>query len=350
MGGTMMASVGFNENGIFKVNGVEQIGVYPFRNRIINGDMAINQINGTAEVIPTGNVYVTDGWRGAVSVASKLKFQQVADAPNGFKYSTKITVASQYSPSASDDMTFQQRIEGQMITDFAFGTAGAVTINTSMWIKGSVAGKYSVSIVSSDTSRSYIGTINVTTSWSKVSINLAGANDGTWNTDNTVGMFLMIDLGSGSNFNTTEGAWQTGSYRRTADSVTFVNQAVGSTLNITGVQLEKVPTGATQGTDFEFLPYDVSLRRCQRYYQVFSSIGGGWKYGTAGADRWNCDIFFKEKMRVVPTITNSTGIYENCSNLTFHATDNYRTTLRLTVPTTGTYRWYAGVVYLSAEL
>ena len=64
------------------------------------------------------------------------------------------------------------------------------------------------------------------------------------------------------------------SYLSTSGSVAFVNQVVGSTLNITGVQLEKVSTGATIGTDFEFLPADVSMVRCQRYLRPIGRMFG----------------------------------------------------------------------------
>lgn len=243
----------------------------PYRNRIINGAMNINQINGTTAVTPTIAGYISDQWAYTCPQASKLTFQQVADAPAGFKYSTKITVAAQYSPVAADNFLFYQPIEGQNIIDWQLGAAGAVTLVTSNWIKGSIAGTYSVVIFNTSGTRSYVGTINVTTSWTKVSITLVGDTAGTWTTDNTTGLFWGIDLGSGANFNTTAGVWQSGNFRRTSGSVTLVNQVAGSTLNITGVQFEKIPTGATQGTDFEWLPYDTELKRCERYYEALNA-------------------------------------------------------------------------------
>jgi hypothetical protein len=39
---------------------------------------------------------------------------------------------------------------------------------------------------------------------------------------------------------------------------------------ITGVQLE----AGTTASDFEFLPVDVNLARCQRYFQIVSTITG----------------------------------------------------------------------------
>lgn len=48
----------------------------------------------------------------------------------------------------------------------------------------------------------------------------------------------------------------------------------GSTLNITGVQLERVSPNAVSGTMFEHVSYADQLRRCQRYLPVWISSGG----------------------------------------------------------------------------
>lgn len=239
----------------------------PFRNRIINGDMSVSQVNGGTAVTPTASGYISDQWRAAIGAASKLTFQQVADAPAGFKYSTKITVAAQYAPAASDSFLLQQPIEGQNIIDLGFGTANNRRIALGLQIKGSVAGTYAINLFNAAANRSYVGTIAVTNAWSPVVVTLDADSSGVWATDNTVGLWVSIDLGSGANFDAAAGAWQAGNYYRTAGSVTFVNQANGSTLNITGVQLEKVAAAATVGTDFEFLSFAEQLRRSQRYWE-----------------------------------------------------------------------------------
>ena len=242
-----------------------------FRNKIINGDMSISQVNGGTAVIPlAGNSYPIDQWRVALSQPSKLTFQQVTDAPAGFKYSLKVTVAAQYAPLATETFNLSQPIEGQNIVDFQLGTAGAVTLATSNWIKGSVAGTYAVSITNAGGTRAYVGTVNVTTTWAKVVVTLIGDTTGLWATDNTAGLYWVFDLGSGSNYNTTANIWQAASFVRTAGTVTFVNQVAGSTLNITGVQLEQVSPGATQGTAFEHVSFADQLRWCQRYLPCFT--------------------------------------------------------------------------------
>jgi hypothetical protein len=106
--------------------------------------MAINQSYGSGNVAPTVSTYISDQFVFTTTTPSKLTFQQVVDAPDGFKFSTKITVAAQYSPIATDYFVLDQPIEGQNIIDMNFGKASAKTISTSLWIKGSVPGKYCI--------------------------------------------------------------------------------------------------------------------------------------------------------------------------------------------------------------
>jgi hypothetical protein len=87
--------------------------------------------------------------------------------------------------------------------------------------------------------------------------------------DNGASLLLHFWLGAGTNFTS-------GTLSTTWTSVTNANRAVGqvniadSTSNdwyITGVQLE----AGTTASDFEFLPVDVNLDRCFRYYQIIST-------------------------------------------------------------------------------
>ena len=66
---------------------------------------------------------------------------------------------------------------------------------------------------------------------------------------------------SGSNFLGTAGSWSA-SQNNGATGETQLVATSGATLFITGVQLE----AGTSASDFEFLPVDVNLNRCLRYY------------------------------------------------------------------------------------
>lgn len=284
------------------------------RNRVINGDMRIDQRNNGAAVTPSTTFnYIVDRHYSVTTTPSKLTLQQVADAPPGFKYSTKITVASQFSPAAGDEFSFRQAIEGQNIVDFQFGSATAQTITYSLWVKGSVAGTYSIYVVSS--SRSYIGTITVTNAWTKQLITLVADTTGTWTTDNTAGVYLGIDLGSGSNSNQSAGSWVSSNARRTTGSVTFVNQIVGSTLNITGIQLE---LGAFS-TPFEQRSIGTELALCQRYYQVITSSMGG--LASPGVTNL-MNIPFPVAMRISPTCTSVTVLNNNTTGANMSTVNN----------------------------
>jgi hypothetical protein len=265
-GTTLLSNVDQYGKGYFRggvsttnINGGQIAG----QNIVMNGDMRIDQLNEGAAITPTaGGTYIVDrfSFAGAI-VASKLTFQRVTDAPAGLAYSIKCTVAAQYSPGAAEQFIIRHAIEGNKTTQFSFGTATASQITVFLWVKGSVAGNYSISL-RQGAARSYLGSIAVTTAWAKQSVTLTADTGGTWPTDNTVSMTLVIDLGSGSNFQSTAGSWQAGNFSGVTGNTQFVNQVNGSTLNITGVGI--VP-GPNAPTVYPVIPYEQELARCQRY-------------------------------------------------------------------------------------
>ena len=92
----------------------------------------------------------------------------------------------------------------------------------------------------------------------------------------------------------------------------------GNKIRFTGIQLEK----GTTATEFEHRTYEEEHARCQRFYQVGSSIGAG--YGSAnGYARAGCT--FATQMRTTPTFTaTNTGsgsiIATGRSNTGFYVT------------------------------
>lgn len=275
-----------------------------FRNKVINGDMTIDQERaGAAYLHTTGTAaYTLDQWFASVTQTSKLTFQQVSDAPYGFKYSEKVLVTSAYTPGASDAGLLGQRIEGLNIIDLAWGTSQAKDITISFWIKGSVSGNYAIGLRGSD--RSYAFTVPVTASWTKVSQTVPGCTDGTWPTDINNGLTLSIVLGAGTSNNVSSAnTWISGNYYNIAGSVQM-SQTAGATLNITGVQLEK----AGAASEFEYISYDEQLRRCKRYWNCTqpalpkgSSVGCTGGVGVATNAIMTSLSFIP--MRIVPTLT-----------------------------------------------
>ena len=255
-------------NGLQDANGNSLRGG-SFRNLLINGDMMIDQRNsGSALTITGDNEYGLDRWVGRTfGGAGRFSMQRVADAPEGFEYSNKITVTTTAN-SGVGGYGLEQRIEGQNLTMLNYGVSTAKSLTASFWIKASVVGTYSVAIRTSTAGASGISacvntfTISVANTWQKVT-NTFPANTA-YDTvyDNTTGIFFDINFGAQTSKTTsTLNTWELGNYLF-ATGQTDVMQTSGATINITEVQLE-VGEGAS---DFEFLPYDVQLARCQRYY------------------------------------------------------------------------------------
>jgi len=273
--------------------------IYGRRN--INGEMEIDQVNSGSAVTPTASAPLTDMFGCGITQPSKLTFQQVSDAPPGLKNSMKITVASQYSPLSSDQLYLRTAIEGKDIIDFQLGAAGAATFTVSQWIKGSVPGTYAISLWNQSLNRSYVGTVSVTTSWAQLKITITGDLTGAWATDNSIGMYISWDLGSGSTFNASAGIWNSGFFLRTTGSVSLVSQIAGSTLNITGVD---VRLGSVSPTVFERRINELQL--CQRYYEICDGYFQTYSASTTVA---RGSVPFKVTKRIAPVIDKQvTGV------------------------------------------
>jgi hypothetical protein len=249
---------------------------YVLKNRIINGDMVIDQRNAGASLSLTGSLYTVDRWIYAADVGSKFTFQQNYGAvtpPVGFSKYAGFYVSSAYTPSGSEISVFQQAVEGFNFADLAWGTANAKTITLSFQVYSSLTGTFSGAFRNNGTTRSYpfSYSIPVANTWTSISVTIPGDTSGTWvGATNGVGVYLNFDIGSANgSFRGPANAWATttgNGYIGVTNSVQVVATA-GATWYVTGVQLEI----GTTATPFERRLYDKELVSCQRYYY---KIGG----------------------------------------------------------------------------
>lgn len=244
-----------------------------FRNRIINGNMAIDQRNAGASVTPVGGAttYTLDRWVFDLSQSSKFTTQQNAGSvtpPVGFTNYLGITSSSAYTVLNSDYFAVKQLIEGFNCADFGWGTAGAQAVTLSFWVRSSLSGTFGGCFSNGANNRAYpfIYTINAANTWEQKTITVAGDTSGTWLTTNGIGIELNFGFGVGSTYSTTAGAWASGNYL-SATGATSVVGTNGATFYITGVQLE----AGSVATPFERRPYGTELALCQRYYET---VGG----------------------------------------------------------------------------
>ena len=274
-----------------------------FRNRIINGDMQIDQRNaGSAITNPNGH-FPVDRFSVAQFIADTTT-QRSSDAPTGFKNSLLITNGTATAvPVSSYNYTCYQKIEGYNIDDLGFASTDAKSITVSFWVKTSLDATFAVSILNAAEDRSYVHTFEIenTNTWEYKSFTLTADQDtgSNWLDSTGTGLRLNFDLGSGADYNTsTLNAWQSGKKFRTSSSANF-NNSTNATFYITGVQLEE----GTIATPFEHRPYGLELSLCQRY---FSQTWGKW-YGVTQAAGFfeGCAITWPVEMRTAPTTTVS---------------------------------------------
>lgn len=296
---------------IFTTSAPDVPGGFGFRNRLINGDMRIDQANAGAALTHSGgsNMYGPDQWAFNASGTPQFSVQQVTDAPAGFISSIKALVTTSGTPAATDFAYVIQYIEGQNIQDFQMGLATAKTFTVSFWVKSSITGTYSVVITNGAPDRAYVATYSIVAAntWEYKTVTIPGDITGTWLKDSGRGLSLYFDLGSGTNQNVTAGAWgSTG--RRTSGSVQWVANAA-ATWNLTGVQLEI----GSAATPFEVRDYATELGRCLPYYEQNTPNAWGTANDSNGFIPLNrssipngvvfAKINFRVRKRIAPTIT-----------------------------------------------
>jgi len=305
--GTLIASdnsgnVTYSGTTTFSGNATFNAGLVPsssfLRNRIINGDMRIDQRNAGACVTGiVGSIFAVDRFYFFNSQASRFTAQQNAGAvtpPPGFTNYYGATSSSSYSSLSTDTFTLGQAIEGFNVSDFAFGTAAARAITLSFWVRSSLTGLFGGAVLNGSLNRSYPYTFTVSSAntWEQKTVTIPGDTTGTWQTTNGGGMYVAWDLGSGSNKRGTAGAWVGSGIEGVTGTVSVVGTN-GATFYLTGVQLEV----GSVATPFERRQYGQELALCQRYARA---MGGGM------LGRWTNNTRFEvftafQPMRVSPS-------------------------------------------------
>lgn len=266
-----------------------------YKNKIINGNMAIDQRNAGASVTissPTVVTYTLDRFWAFADSGSRFSVQRNAGSvtpPVGFTNYLGATSLSAYSITSTDRFVISQSIEGFNIADLNWGTANAQTVTLSFWVRSSLTGTFGGSLRNGNADRSYPFnyTISSANTWEQKSITITGPTTGVWDTSNSVGASVFWSLGVGSTYSGTAGAWAN-SNLLSATGATSVVGTNGATWYLTGVQLEV----GTQATAFSTAggSYGAELALCNRYYwkmgpasDNYCSIYSGFNYGNNGA-------------------------------------------------------------------
>jgi hypothetical protein len=285
-----------------------------FRNRIINGNMAIDQRNAGASVTPANGAYTLDRWA-ANNFASSGKFsvQQSSVAPAGFNNSLLVTSLSAYSIASGDLYAVYQTVEGFNVADLGWGAAGAQTVTLSFWVRSSLTGTFGGAFQNDAGDRAYpfAYTIAAANTWEQKTITVAGDTTGTWLKTNGGGVTIKFGLGVGSTRSSTAGAWAAGNFA-SSTGATSVVATNGATFYITGVQLE----AGSVASPFERRDYGRELMMCQRYYYKQQATGTSDYFGNGhctGTTTLVGTSNFPVSMRTTPSALGQTGTAANYS-------------------------------------
>jgi hypothetical protein len=292
-----------------------------FRNRIINGNMVIDQRNAGAAISSLGATatYTVDRFYYQSGNAGRFSAQQNAGSvtpPASFTRYLGFTSLGANTPASGDFAVLAQAIEGFNGSDLAWGTASAQTITLSFWVRSSITGTQSVAIINGSSNRSYSQTytINSANTWEQKVITIPGDTSGTWATDNTAFALIRFPLGTGSSNLTTPGVWNA-SNSNGATGTVAISATNGATFYITGVQLE----AGTNASAFEQIDYGRELAMCQRYYAksyntsvvpgTVGSFDGAVAIASTGtaAGAAIASFGFPAEMRAPPTMTFYSG-------------------------------------------
>jgi hypothetical protein len=258
----------------------DNVGYPAFRNVIINGGMSVAQRNTSVASLSAGSGYNTaDRW--AASYVGGTWTQSVEnDAPTGSGHRKSLKMLCTTAKSTlvtSDRVIIQQNIEGQNMQHFAKGTSSAKSFTISFWVKSNVTGTYVCELVDNDNARGISQTYTVSASgvWEKKTLTYVADTTGVLDNDNGLSFFVRFWLASGPDFTSSplNTIWSSSSNLATGQ----VNLAAATNnyWQITGVQLEAGPVA----TPFEFEPFETTLRKCMRYYQVVPFTSSAYNSG-----------------------------------------------------------------------
>jgi hypothetical protein len=281
------------------------------RNKIINGDMRIDQRNAGAAVT---SGFPLDRWEiEGFSGGGAANVEQVVDSPtDSFYYSMKVDVTTaDTSLAAGDFYTIRQIIEGNNVVDLRYGLTGAKTVTVSFWVKSNVTGTFCVALRNGANNRcnpkEY--TISSADTWEQKTLTFTGDTSGTWVRDNGRGLQLSFCFGSGTTRQGTADTWNAAEVFCTSNQ-TNLFASTSNEWYVTGVQLEV----GSVATPFEQRSFGDELQRCQRYfatnYRIGSAIGSAWgspyTYGFGGdmpGGAGRVRVQFPVSMRATPTMT-----------------------------------------------
>ena len=323
------------------VQNIKMSNIVQSKNIIINGDMSIAQRATSVSGLTGAGYHTVDRFQQYIASAGTWTISQSTEVPTGQGFATSLKwdcTTANSSLSSSSLLILQQIFEGQNLQYLKKGTSSAESLTASFWVKSNKTGTYICQFRDMDNSRSISQsyTISSANTWEKKIITVPGDTTGAFDNDNGDSLRLLFFLGVGSNYSS-------GTLQTTWGAEVTANRAVGqvnladSTSNewyVTGVQLE----AGTTASEFEFLPFNSNLDKCQRYYYKAGYNPATDSDNTVTAERLltgmrnhqsGSDAFFQiqtpSQMRTAPSVSyNNINIRIELTNYTISSIDGIK--------------------------
>lgn len=345
-----------------------------FKNRIINGNMTIDQrFAGAAMTFSANPAYCVDRWAtfygngtgGIVNTAQGVGGISL----DGFRRALLITTTTGGTLSGNDYKLIGQTIEGSNYADLYYGTSSAKTATLSFWVFTSVTGNYTVNLSNANTfNRSYSAVYNIPSAntWTKITLTIPGDTTGTWVSDSSAGgLRILFSLGASGTFATstiTPGWSSTQALWQTTGAANFLG-TTGATFYITGVQFE---VGST-ATSFDIRDYGTELQLCQRYFCKNSSTNvvatngasyvstgmfssgavAGYQSGFAYSEFIQYPVTMRTEATTITLINTNLPTSPTAGQWTIYASSNWVNTTTAAPTTTTTTGFNLGTTFAS---
>jgi hypothetical protein len=251
-----------------------------FRNKFCNGDFQVHQrFDGSATTASTAymsfdRIKTLLINTGAAWTIEKETLSVTDLATTGHKQAleVKCTTADTSTGAAEYNAVFFS-LEANSVQDLNYGTSAAKSLTVSFWVRSYQTGTFVLTAAKSDSPAYYNPqeyTINASNTWEHKTLtysptaggtSLITSSNGAIPNDNGQGMHFYFMLNAGSNYHATNDTWATSGIA--TSNQTNMMSSTDNHWSITGLQIE----AGDQATDFEYIPFDIQLQRCQRYYE-----------------------------------------------------------------------------------
>ena len=289
------------------------------RNMIINGAMQVAQRGNKTGV--TNHYGGCDRFKflrdGATAVTLS---QDTGIAEQGFPKAQRVDVTTaDTSMGGTNYNILTTRMEGRNLQRIKKGTANALPVTVSFYIKSTITGTYILELTDNDNSRSCSKSYTITGSnnWERKVITFPADTTGAFTNDNNLSMEINWWLGAGPTYSsgTLQTTWGTQvNANRAVGQVNAVN-STSNDIYLTGVQMEV----GSFATDFEHRTASDDIMACQRYFQKSSGGSDVFLFAGKGQGSSSCDVGIPlcTPMRGTPTMVCSINRFFSTSTGSF---------------------------------